>query len=288
MSWHSWWIAGESPQLSAVFKAHRAMRAALRKNSRLLLLLLGLQLPVGAGSVDETTAGIGGLTYTVALKPGAMQAQRRIRAGGVSLSAAAKPETVRMMDRQGRAYTCELPSQAVADSPSSTRASPSPSSLSPGMAPGGTASNRGQALDSQAAPASPPAAASTVDSIMALLSSGCIKKNTGWWTYEVCHGDEVRQYHPEQNKVDSSQSWSLGRIDVATRPLVVHNEPKASTPATGGSSHVAVEFAGGQFCDEIKAPRSGELHYICDDAAVLESSRQPSVIQSIDESTKCR
>jgi hypothetical protein len=123
---------------------------------------------------------------------------------------------------------------------------------------------------------------------MALISSGCIKKNTGWWTYEVCHGDEVRQYHPEQNKVDSSQSWSLGRIDFATRPLVVHNEPKASTPATGGSSHVVVEFAGGQFCDEIKAPRSGELHYVCSDAVLFESSLQPAVIQSIDEPTKCR
>ena len=116
------------------------MRAGLEKGSRLLLLLLlGLQLPIGAGSVGETAAGLRGLTYTVALKPGARQAQRHIRPAGAAVSAAVKPETVRMMDQQGRAYTCELPPQPVLDSASSTRASTSPSSLSPVIAPGGLA-----------------------------------------------------------------------------------------------------------------------------------------------------
>lgn len=259
------------------------------------LVLLGL-LPTVAGSVGETAAaaaaggGSRGLAYTVALKPGPRQTQRRFRSGEATDFTAATPETVRMMDHQGRAYTCELPSlsQAAPANLLTTNVSPSSSPPPRVVAPTDPASNKDQPSDSQVAPASPLPAANTIDSIMALLSVGCIKKNTGWWTYEVCHSDEVRQYHPEHNKVDSSQSWSLGRIDLATRPLVVHTERDASASAAGGSSHVAVEFAGGQFCDEIKAQRSGELRYVCGDAELSELSHQPSIIQSIEEPSKCR
>lgn len=262
--------------------------AGVVRASRLVTLLL-LQLLVctgwvgleGADAATDLAAAAGGKSktrYSVTLKPGP---RRRARSGPPESQVL---ETVRMMDQHGRAYTCELPSLSQ---PSTRTASP-PSSIEslPPQTNHVPTSSSVHPLESRA---SPPPVASTVDSIMAVLNSGCIKKNTGWWTYEVCHGDEVRQYHPENNKIDSSQSWSLGLIDpAALRTLHTDADGSADVSTAAGSPYVSVEFVDGQMCDEIKAPRSGELRYVCGDAGTPTSADQPSAIQSVEEPGKCR
>jgi hypothetical protein len=217
---------------------------------------------------------------------------------------------VHMVDDQGRAYTCELP--------------PAGQPPPPLLPPVGAAGSAAPVLPPPERPAAPAAGSSnaripvpsatqllnppSVESILTPLHTGCVKKKTGWWTYEVCHGDEVRQYHEEDNRIDSSQSWSLGKIDLHSSD----SSGSSSGDSGGGNGgspggptqqqhpsaawfrthprteskpgYVAVQFAGGQICDEINAPRSGEIRYICG-AAPTASTR--SAIGSIEEPSKC-
>ena len=219
--------------------------------------------PAGAAS----TLDLGGTRYTVSLKPGA-----RRRPAPAEAAAAAK--TVQMVDSQGRSYTCELPN-LLPPPPSSLTASsstppPPPPPPPPPLPP--------------PPPTGPAPALPTVESIIMPLYAHCVKRKTGWWTYEVCHGDEIRQYHEEDHRVDSSQSWSLGTIDNPSSSLMLH--PRAPVPGRDTQTtpgYVSVNFGGGQICDEIGAPRSGSLRYVC---GVSPAATQSS-IESIEEPSKC-
>ena len=144
---------------------------------------------------------LGGSRVTVSLKPGGIR-----RAPG----SAGRDAThrVAMRDSQGRAFTCELPPQPRPgpDAPEAGAAAAAPAPSSATTPPPPPTTTQGEGLGDAGA------ALPTWESILEPLRTTCVKKKTGWWTYEVCHGDEVRQYHGEQKRIDSSQSWSLGII----------------------------------------------------------------------------
>ena len=45
------------------------------------------------------------------------------------------------------------------------------------------------------------------------LSGKCLYRIEGWWTYEVCFGSHVRQYHEEADKSPPKMDYYLGKFD---------------------------------------------------------------------------
>ena len=80
-------------------------------------------------------------------------------------------------------------------------------------------------------------------------SSPCAQ---GWWTFQICHLDEIKQWHEDNGVVQKDASWSIGKIDVPKDlgAFKVHE-------TTGQAALVQHDFDGGQMCHEIKQPRSG-------------------------------
>jgi hypothetical protein len=91
------------------------------------------------------------------------------------------------------------------------------------------------------------------------LEGKCIIANAGWWSYEVCYGKEVRQYHEEQDGTRPSD-WSMG-------VFVPDDKKKADeievVSADTGAHEIAQHFAGGQHCDENGELRSTRVVYTC-------------------------
>ncbi|KAJ0406697.1 hypothetical protein ATCC90586_008114 [Pythium insidiosum] len=88
------------------------------------------------------------------------------------------------------------------------------------------------------------------------LEGKCVTAGSGWWTYEVCYGKEVRQFHEEPDGSRPSD-WSMGAyVSDDRRP-----EEPSSTPLL--SSDVVQFFAGGQHCDENGELRNSKVVYTC-------------------------
>ena len=83
-------------------------------------------------------------------------------------------------------------------------------------------------------------------------SPGARRRAQGWWTFQICHLDEIKQWHEDNGVVQKDASWSIGKIDVPKDlgAFKVHE-------TTGQAALVQHDFDGGQMCHEIKQPRSG-------------------------------
>ena len=158
-----------------------------------------------------------------------------------------------MTDSRGRPYVCKIP--LTTNAASSAKASAS---------------------------AAKAAAANVntkkVSELMEPLQNVCIKKSTGWWTYEVCHFTEVRQYHEESEEIDAIQNWSLGHVEALADPDA-HEVDETKRTAT-----VVHQFSKGQECKEIDGHRGGRLIYTCGPAP----AGTMSAIADITEPTTCR
>jgi hypothetical protein len=111
-------------------------------------------------------------------------------------SAKSTGDVINTMDSRGRAYSCQLP--PAPEAPSATKT---------------------VAKEEQPAPVVDPREA--VTTAVNALRGTCATKKTGWWTYEVCHFTETRQYHEENKKIDAVQNWSLGKVRSSLRTAVI-------------------------------------------------------------------
>ncbi|KAH7476700.1 Protein OS-9-like protein [Phytophthora ramorum] len=103
------------------------------------------------------------------------------------------------------------------------------------------------------------------------LEGHCIFAAAGWWTYEVCYKQEVRQFHQEPDGSRPSE-WSMG--------VYVPDGQEKDTANVG--AEVAQYFAGGQHCDENGELRSTKVVYMCC------KSRPKSVsVEKVDEPAIC-
>lgn len=128
--------------------------------------------------------------------------------------------------------------------------------------------------------------------VFAALEGSCTEMTQGFWTYEVCHGREVRQFHVDmQEKAKAQQlrsqgklappvarepDWSLGRVDKARKQQRL--TPPAGTGARYFTSHF---FKGGQRCDETGTGRTTEVQYLCCDGA-------DNTIVTVEEPSPCK
>ncbi|KAG9413566.1 Protein OS-9 [Aphanomyces cochlioides] len=74
----------------------------------------------------------------------------------------------------------------------------------------------------------------------------CHVMSNGWWSYQHCYKNEIRQYHEEADGTKPSD-WSLGHYseDRSNDKEIIHH------------------FSGGQHCDENGKLRSTTVKYVC-------------------------
>ena len=73
--------------------------------------------------------------------------------------------------------------------------------------------------------------AGKIGGILAPLYKQCIHKQDGWWTFEICHGKRVRQYHKEKDSVTECVAlpFRFGSVERAKVAAVYVAPPTTST-----------------------------------------------------------
>jgi len=105
-------------------------------------------------------------------------------------------------------------------------------------------------------------------------SKNCVQqKNEGWFTYNVCPGQHVQQYHAiDKKKID--QLYTLGKYDSETNTLMAQNGSAFYAPVNSDEPRAYREwYSGGTACDMTGGqPRSAEVHYTCSAKHAQESN----------------
>ncbi|KAH8378428.1 hypothetical protein KR093_011325, partial [Drosophila rubida] len=104
----------------------------------------------------------------------------------------------------------------------------------------------------------------------------CSYRIEAYWSYEICHGHHVRQYHEErEGKNVKFQEYYLGKWSEDKTELA-KKEWEADRKAGGGKPkyktlkidntrypYFEMEFKDGTMCDIIDAPRTTMVRYVC-------------------------
>ncbi|CAH0477808.1 unnamed protein product [Peronospora belbahrii] len=114
--------------------------------------------------------------------------------------------------------------------------------------------------------------ASKAEIVRKELEGQCLTTVISWWTYEVCYGQEVRQYHEESDGSRSGE-WSMG----------VFVPERRKTDADADATGVVQRFAGGQHCDENGKLRSTIVVYTC-----CQSRPNEVMIEKVGEPSLCK
>lgn len=108
----------------------------------------------------------------------------------------------------------------------------------------------------------------------------CSYRLEQYWTYELCHGQYLRQFHEESSvskKSGKSQEYILGKFDAANQLSVTEKEftdklallkeqgKMAPTITIEGNNlpYIEFNFTGGTMCDLNNKPRSTRVMYTC-------------------------
>jgi hypothetical protein len=130
------------------------------------------------------------------------------------------------------------------------------------------------------------------EAVFGPLSGKCAELTQGFWTYEVCHGREVRQFHMDmQAKAKAQQlrsqgklapnvprepDWSLGKFDES------NTQQRLVPPREAGARYFTSHFfKNGQMCDETGSSRKTEVQYLCCDGA-------DNAIINVEEPAQCK
>lgn len=111
------------------------------------------------------------------------------------------------------------------------------------------------------------------------MDGACVVASAGWWTYEICYKQEVRQFHQEPDGSRPSD-WSMGKF-VAPGDASPVAGSGAEVPAMY-ETDVAHYFAGGQHCDENGELRNSKVVYTC-----CKSRPSAASVDKIDEPALC-
>jgi hypothetical protein len=165
--------------------------------------------------------------------------------------------------------------QKCATLPVSSNGAPTPADVRPGT---------------QAEAEAPEPKAKSIPEVMRALATECRSLPRGWWTYEVCFRQKVRQFHKERRaeEADQSQDWSLGKFDeAATKANFNPKDGKDYRDEAGNvvkfeftnghrrakRAYIAEAYTGGQWCDETMKGRSTMAKYYCCDSEIKKSTQ---------------
>ena len=134
-----------------------------------------------------------------------------------------------------------------------------------------------------------------------LLRGSCLRRKAqgDWWTYEVCVGSKVSQYHAAaktkgdvtKTKEEEASGFNIGLFSGEEETLLERNFRSLGGPAWRQGFQTKVQhYTNGHLCDLTKTNRSASVHFRCDPETRASSSpnnkKMPS-ISSIVESMTC-
>ncbi|KAJ2696299.1 Protein OS-9 [Coemansia sp. IMI 209128] len=94
------------------------------------------------------------------------------------------------------------------------------------------------------------------------LKERCLTYLGGWWTFEYCHNQHVRQFHllaPDKSGNTQEIEFRLGAY-----PKRIALDDSQQVRRIGRSRYVTQVWGGGTLCDMTREPRDIEIQYHCD------------------------
>lgn len=160
-------------------------KLAMTSAGRLLCCLALALLAVGArASVASSHGDLLGET-----KYGVVFVQHPLREVEVTAELLALPTTMSMWSPTGERVVCTLPDAEAAENAGDDAKS-------------ATAGVSGSDSSGKKTP--------SLESLLEPLDGVCIFRLTGWWTYELCFGRHLRQFHEDAEKKVVTVSYFLG------------------------------------------------------------------------------
>lgn len=123
----------------------------------------------------------------------------------------------------------------------------------------------------------------TPDELLEVLKDRCLIRQEGWWSYEFCYENKLRQVHLEDEKL--VQEFILGYYDAeataAYHQTHSHNsvlkDPRSKDASQRYHAHI---YTNGTLCDLTNEPRQTEVRFVC--------SEPRAMISSITELSTCK
>jgi hypothetical protein len=99
--------------------------------------------------------------------------------------------------------------------------------------------------------------------LLAPINGTCIEHSPGgWWSYSVCLGSQVTQFHVEGGK--RAQETVLGRYDWALGEALAEEASAAAAAAAAAPAAIVQAYVGGSPCPvRGGAPRSAAVRFEC-------------------------
>jgi hypothetical protein len=111
------------------------------------------------------------------------------------------------------------------------------------------------------------------------LHGVCLRKPEGWWTYEVCMGKHIRQYHAERQSDPDGEEGAYINVEVSEFVLGKFDS-EVGTEAVPPS--LLQQFGNGTPCDLTNKPRRAKLEILCQP-----NGKYNSFIEEIQEVATC-
>lgn len=97
------------------------------------------------------------------------------------------------------------------------------------------------------------------------LSDSCSYRIDSYWTYEVCHGSYIKQFHEERDRI---QEYYLGKFDktkLAEKEAKEAVDEKYPYKKIDGNkmAYYEVQMSDGTLCDLNNEPRMTRVLYVC-------------------------
>ncbi|KAG8485825.1 hypothetical protein CXB51_019221 [Gossypium anomalum] len=123
----------------------------------------------------------------------------------------------------------------------------------------------------------------TPDELLEVLKDRCFIRQEGWWSYEFCYQNRLRQIHVEEDKV--VQEFVLGVYDEEATAAFNQNlsdisalkDPRSKDASQRYHAH---QYTNGTQCDLTNQPRETEVRFVC--------SEPRAMISSITELSTCK
>lgn len=110
-----------------------------------------------------------------------------------------------------------------------------------------------------------------------LRNAPCLTKTRNWWTYELCYGKSIKQFHIENGKPEGAIIF-LGLYDY---DFDWSNETNLEQfNKTGQQKYHSQVYSHGSKCDITGVPRRAEVRYFCDEEST-------DYIDSVEEPETC-
>ncbi|XP_040571584.1 uncharacterized protein [Lepeophtheirus salmonis] len=125
-------------------------------------------------------------------------------------------------------------------------------------------------------PPTPDFSPDLVKDVMTLLEPlkdhPCLKRAEGYWVYELCYGQYIKQYHTENNE-PAGDILFLGNYDFEYSEKEQYKNKLLR--------HFSQYYINGSVCEDLGTPRKAEVRYVCDPATPSE------IMTNVEEPALC-